>query len=419
MNRFPPSNPPLRTPLHPALVLLTIDSQPLPSSDILSSLPYPTYVLSCQTQDEETYLVDVLQLPSTSSLPCIGLLSCSGLSVIRSNEGDVVNLRNANRHARLLYTLSPLPQLRVMIAGSSSHCGKTSFTLLLLESLRRRGFNCGYLKPTTQCESESIVTKHCKNNNITTKGSSVVFYKGFTRSYISSQTESSEEMLDSVRADVNGPVFNHCDILLLDGVGYPSVGSITGVSNAQIAAVCEASVLVVTPTGVGHAVDSYDLNASYFKYHNVPVLGAVVNLCERTGFYSVEECYEWCGRSLASKNETLFGALPKFDSMLDLRDSGKEDVWLKQELGGVLQEFEQRVNIEGLLEALKRAARFKGWTPPISNAQVAAAPRAAALRVSSPLKRDRETAATTTMTTTKRTRAEIESEAAQAGAKGG
>ena len=154
MNRFPPSNPPLRTPLHPALVLLTIDSQPLPSSDILSSLPYPTYVLSCQTQDEETYLVDVLQLPSTSSLPCIGLLSRSGLSVIRSNEGDVVNLRNVNRHARLLYTLSPLPQLRVMIAGSSSHCGKTSFTLLLLESLRRRGFNCGYLKPTTQCESE-------------------------------------------------------------------------------------------------------------------------------------------------------------------------------------------------------------------------------------------------------------------------
>lgn len=229
-------------------------------------------------------------------------------------------------------------------------------------------------------------------------------------------------MLSSVSSDVNGPVFNHCDILLLDGVGYPSVGSITGVSNAKIASICNANVLIVTPTGVGHAVDSYDLNASYFKYNGVNVLGGVINLCERTGFYSVDACFEWCERSLRSNGETLFGALPKFQSMMDLRDSGKEEEWLDTELQGVMREFERRVNIEGLLKSMKKAARFKGWTPPKSYMPRNYTAAASSTSITDSLKRDRETAPQSQVakkSRAKKSRAEIESEAKKAGAKGG
>ncbi|GMH67618.1 hypothetical protein TL16_g04727 [Triparma laevis f. inornata] len=375
--------------------MLTISPLPLPSTAVLSALPFPTYVLSCRSSDEETYLIDVLQLPSTNQLPCVGLLSRSGLTVVRSTSRSSSNtsipLPQIPHHLQQLSTLSPLPQLRLMISGSSSHCGKTTFTLLLLESLRTRGLTTGYLKPTTQCESESIITKHCNRNSITTKNSSVIFYKGeqntftsnlvnhtnsslrsspgFTRSYISGQTLTSSEMLSSVSSDVNGPVFNHCDILLLDGVGYPSVGSITGVSNAKIASICNANVLIVTPTGVGHAVDSYDLNASYFKYNGVNVLGGIINLCERTGFYSVDACFEWCERSLRSNGETLFGALPKFQSMMDLRDSGKEEEWLDTELQGVMREVRRR-DCEN--EARRGAKRRVSQSPPLTRSPLIA-----------------------------------------------
>ena len=54
-------------------------------------------------------------------------------------------------------------------------------------------------------------------------------------------------------------------VVIVDGVGYPAVGSICGVSNAQIAARLSAPVLLVGPKGVGNAVDSHNLNASYFE----------------------------------------------------------------------------------------------------------------------------------------------------------
>lgn len=42
--------------------------------------------------------------------------------------------------------------------------------------------------------------------------------------------------------------------------------------------------------GVGDAVDSYNLNATFFKHKNVKVLGAIFNKLPLTGFYSLEAC---------------------------------------------------------------------------------------------------------------------------------
>lgn len=54
---LPPSSPPLPVNVNtPTLVLLTISPLPLPSTAVLSALPFPTYVLSCRSSDEETYV---------------------------------------------------------------------------------------------------------------------------------------------------------------------------------------------------------------------------------------------------------------------------------------------------------------------------------------------------------------------------
>lgn len=78
----------------------------------------------------------------------------------------------------------------------------------------------------------------------------------------------------------------------MDGVGYPAVGSICGVSNADVAATLNAPVLLVGKSGVGDAVDSYNLNSCFFEAKGVKVLGGVFNRLSTEGFYQLEKCRE-------------------------------------------------------------------------------------------------------------------------------
>jgi len=66
----------------------------------------------------------------------------------------------------------------------------------------------------------------------------------------------------------------------VDGVGYPAVGSVVGASNAQIAQRLKAPVLLVGRSGVGDAIDSFNLNKAYFEKYGVKVIGAVFNKVE-------------------------------------------------------------------------------------------------------------------------------------------
>lgn len=88
-------------------------------------------------------------------------------------------------------------------------------------------------------------------------------------------------------------------LVLIDGVGYPAVGSICGVSNADLAQALSTTnnntpvpILLVGRPGVGDAVDSFNLNATFFRARGLRVLGAVFNRLPVEGFYSLEHCKE-------------------------------------------------------------------------------------------------------------------------------
>lgn len=87
----------------------------------------------------------------------------------------------------------------------------------------------------------------------------VVFYKGFTRAFLEGNTESTEDLLASVVQSVK-EIEKGKKFVLIDGVGYPAVGSICGISNADAAKALQAYVLLVGKSGVGDAVDSFNLN---------------------------------------------------------------------------------------------------------------------------------------------------------------
>lgn len=183
--------------------------------------------------------------------------------------------------------------IKIYIAGDKSKVGKSSICLGLLSELLKYGFqssDLAYIKPITQCEAEQPVAIFCKQNSIAYRGiGPVVFYQGFTRAFLNKETESSENLLKQVVDAVN-EISTGKRVVLVDGVGYPSVGSIVNLSNATVAKALSSPVLLVGKPGVGDAVDSYNLNATYFSSNGVKILGGVFNKFQSEGFYNLEDC---------------------------------------------------------------------------------------------------------------------------------
>mmetsp|Transcript_3699 Transcript_3699/g.5730 ORF Transcript_3699/g.5730 Transcript_3699/m.5730 type:complete len:486 (-) Transcript_3699:274-1731(-) len=244
----------------------------------LGASSLPALAVFCNGQlvnvlsEKETPLEDSLRLISMQDLICNS----------SSNKTSLTNLIRARNAPLLLF-----------ISGDRSSVGKSTFCLYLLAALLRQGLNpddVAYIKPITQCEAEQPVVKFCNFMGVRCRGiGPVVFYKGFTRAYLEGTTDTSQEMLQQVRESVE-EIGRGRRVVLVDGVGYPAVGSICGISNADAAKILDAPVLLVGKSGVGDAVDSFNLNARFFEHAGVKVLGAVFNKLPLEGFYSLEAC---------------------------------------------------------------------------------------------------------------------------------
>ena len=166
-------------------------------------------------------------------------------------------------------TISQKPKeaIRIFIAGDRSKVGKSSVCLGLLGSLLRSKkyppSSLAYIKPATQCEATQLVTEFCNRHGIDACPiGPLLFYKGFTRAFLDGQTESSDELLQKCAAAVD-TIAHGKQIVIIDGVGYPAVGSICGTDNAQVAKACgylsssdtpkriPVPVLLVGKSGVG------------------------------------------------------------------------------------------------------------------------------------------------------------------------
>eukprot|EP00903_Cladosiphon_okamuranus_P009960 g9448.t1 len=215
----------------------------------------------------------------------------------------------------------PRPPVLIFVAGDRSQVGKSSTCLGLLGSLLRqpglRSSDLAYIKPATQCEKPQLVTEWCEANGVACRGiGPVVFYKGFTREFLKGGAGTSEDLLQEIR-DAVGELSPGKQVVVVDGVGYPAVGSICGVSNADVAAALNAPVLLVGKSGVGDAVDSYNLNACFFEARGVRVLGGVFNRISTTGYYSLELCREAVTSYFAQANPNAlpYGFVPEIASL--------------------------------------------------------------------------------------------------------
>lgn len=218
--------------------------------------------------------------------------------------------------------------VRLFVAGDRSHCGKTTVCLGVLGSLLAAGVpaaRIGYIKPATQCEAPDVLGRWCEANgveHVVGKDAPIVFFKGFTRAFMDGGVGTSEQLL----ADVTVGVDRLCQgksFVLIDGVGFPGVGSVVGASNAKVALASRAPVMIVGKSGVGGAIDAYTLNSQLFRADSVPLLGNVLNRGATEGFYAWPHARRYMDKHLLSSSlgrELCYGVLPELAGLKDVRE---------------------------------------------------------------------------------------------------
>jgi hypothetical protein len=112
---------------------------------------------------------------------------------------------------------------------------------------------------------------------------------------------------------------------------------------------------------VGAAVDSFNLNATYFDHHKVPVLGGIFNKLSLEGFYSLENCKEQVNAYFAQSNTSrrAFGFVPLAPEIAG--DSPMKHV------DSFIHSFREHVDVKGILEAAARVADGDGTKRDVSN----------------------------------------------------
>jgi hypothetical protein len=275
-------------------------------------------------------------------------------------------------------------QIRIFIAGDRSQVGKSSVCLGILGTLLRLNYpasSLAYIKPATQCEQAQLVSEYCKEKGIDAcPVGPIVYYRGFTRAYLNNETESSESLLQKVTLEVD-KIAKDKSVVVIDGVGYPAVGSITNTDNAKVARASgyptnnedggprrPAAVLIVGKSGVGDAVDSYNLNATYFRSQHVPVLGAVFNRLPLDGYYSIANCKRAVSTYFEQNlnlhgHEKVFGFIPEVEHIahtrMECEDANEKRKALELAITHAedfITVFSQYVNVEYILE---RAANIR------------------------------------------------------------
>jgi dethiobiotin synthetase len=230
------------------------------------------------------------------------------------------------------YIKSSSDALRIFIAGDRSSVGKSSICLGIMGSLMASGYSpdtLAYIKPATQSESTQLIQLYCDQHGIACVPiGPLVYYRGFTRAFLAGEAGSTGEWLDRCGTAVDR-IARGKRIVLVDGVGFPAVGSICGTSNAAVATACgypidimgarrPMGVVLVGGSGVGAAVDAFNLNAAYFEQSSVPVMGGIFNKLPESGFYSLENCKEQISAYFRQSVEQVekgrrpFGFVPLF-----------------------------------------------------------------------------------------------------------
>jgi dethiobiotin synthetase len=180
----------------------------------------------------------------------------------------------------------------IYVMGSESGAGKSTVCMGILAQLLASGLTpdqLAYIKPVTQCITKQTVALFCEQTKIPSKDiGSLVFRKGFSRAFIDGLTEQSDELLADVLASIL-TIGKGKEVVIIDGVGDPSVGSVVGVSNVDVALSLPCHVIFVGKPGIGSAIDNTVLCVSFMQQKGLKNIGIIYNKIPLSAFAEIKK----------------------------------------------------------------------------------------------------------------------------------
>lgn len=173
---------------------------------------------------------------------------------------------------------------KIYVAATRQNDGKTTTAIGLLESISDHLPRVRYMKPVGQQVKQigdhqidkdaSLMQDVFHIGTHLYDMSPVAIPRGFTQEYILHGT------VNPLKEKILSAYHRACqdaDFMVLEGTGHAGVGSVLDLSNAAVAKLLDAPVIIVTCAGIGRPIDEVMLNKAVFDNHNVKVLGVIVN----------------------------------------------------------------------------------------------------------------------------------------------
>ncbi len=205
---------------------------------------------------------------------------------------------------------------RIFVAATRMNDGKTTTCLGLFEVLRSLYPRIGFIKPVGQryvtveghlVDEDSFLFDQIYHVQVPIESMSpVTIDAGFTRRYLEAPEEHRGVIVDRICRAFDRVSWER-DFTLIEGTGHAGVGAVFEHSNARVARLLDAKVIIVAQGGIGRPVDEIALNKALFDQEGVEVIGAVLNKVQPEKIPLVTE---FAGRGLKHLGVPLLGVLP-------------------------------------------------------------------------------------------------------------
>jgi BioD-like phosphotransacetylase family protein len=203
---------------------------------------------------------------------------------------------------------------RVFLAATGQNRGKTTTSLGLLAAIRERNLRLGFLKPVgqrylvvdgTRADEDAVLMSEVfELPDALDDMSPVTLPRHFTTDWVMGRID---DDLGAQVASAFDRIAADKDVVVIEGTGHAGVGAVVDLSNARVAALLDAPVIIVSEGGIGRPIDEIVLNCALFAAHGVRVIGAVVNKVDVESHPHLPEVLE---RGLAQHDVELLACIP-------------------------------------------------------------------------------------------------------------
>lgn len=173
---------------------------------------------------------------------------------------------------------------RVFVAATRQNDGKTTTALGLFGALKKRLGRIGYIKPVgqrfveidgKQIDEDIMLIDDTFHVQVPLEDMSPIAVEpDFTRRYI--EHANNDFFVRRLQHSFDRAAWEK-DFVIIEGTGHAGVGSVFDLSNARVAKLLGAKVIIVSGGGIGKPIDEVALNKALFDREGVEIVGVILN----------------------------------------------------------------------------------------------------------------------------------------------